>query len=70
MVTHDPQIAARADRRIHLRDGAVVADEMVLAAQADAGLAVQADAGLAVQADAGLAVQADAPSAQDRSGAE
>lgn len=29
MVTHDPQIAARADRRIHLRDGLVVEDEMV-----------------------------------------
>jgi putative ABC transport system ATP-binding protein len=26
MVTHDPQIAARADRQIHLRDGVVVAD--------------------------------------------
>ena len=24
----DPQIAARADRRIHLRDGLVVADEL------------------------------------------
>jgi putative ABC transport system ATP-binding protein len=32
MVTHDPQIAARADRQIHLRDGLVVAD--VLAAEA------------------------------------
>ena len=29
MVTHDPQIAVRADRRIHLRDGVVVADELV-----------------------------------------
>ncbi|MGB7191736.1 MAG: ABC transporter ATP-binding protein [Acidobacteriaceae bacterium] len=28
MVTHDPVIAARADRRIHVRDGVVVADEM------------------------------------------
>jgi len=28
MVTHDPLIASRADRRIHLRDGVVVADEM------------------------------------------
>ena len=28
LVTHDPQIAARADRRIHLRDGLVVEDEM------------------------------------------
>ena len=28
MVTHDPQIAARADRQIHLKDGLVVADEM------------------------------------------
>jgi putative ABC transport system ATP-binding protein len=29
MVTHDPQIADRADRRIHLKDGLVVADEVV-----------------------------------------
>jgi putative ABC transport system ATP-binding protein len=29
MVTHDPQIAERADRRIHLKDGLVVADELV-----------------------------------------
>jgi putative ABC transport system ATP-binding protein len=28
MVTHDPQIAALADRRIILRDGAVVADDL------------------------------------------
>jgi putative ABC transport system ATP-binding protein len=28
MVTHDSQIAARADRQIHLRDGLVVADEL------------------------------------------
>jgi len=28
MVTHDPQIADRADRKIHLRDGLVVADEL------------------------------------------
>jgi putative ABC transport system ATP-binding protein len=26
LVTHDPQIAARADRQIHLRDGVVVSD--------------------------------------------
>jgi putative ABC transport system ATP-binding protein len=35
LVTHDPQIADRADRRIVLRDGVVVADE---------GLAVEANA--------------------------
>ena len=28
MVTHDAEIAARADRRIHLKDGLVVADEL------------------------------------------
>jgi putative ABC transport system ATP-binding protein len=28
LVTHDPQIAERANRRIHLRDGLVVADEL------------------------------------------
>ncbi len=32
LVTHDPQIAARADRQIHLRDGRVVSD--VLSANA------------------------------------
>ncbi|WP_446743601.1 ABC transporter ATP-binding protein [Silvibacterium acidisoli] len=30
MVTHDPAIAARADRQIHLRDGVVVADELAV----------------------------------------
>ena len=29
MVTHDPQIAARADRRVILRDGLVIRDELV-----------------------------------------
>jgi putative ABC transport system ATP-binding protein len=33
MVTHDPEIAARADRQIHLRDGLVVADELAAHAQ-------------------------------------
>jgi putative ABC transport system ATP-binding protein len=28
LVTHDPQIADRADRRIQLRDGLVVADDL------------------------------------------
>src|SRR5271168_343347 len=35
MVTHDPEIAARADRQIHLRDGLVVADELTVHAPAD-----------------------------------
>jgi putative ABC transport system ATP-binding protein len=59
LVTHDPQIAERANRRIVLKDGMVVADVMQ-------GLAVQADAGLAPSASSGQAVQADAPSAQIR----
>jgi ABC-type lipoprotein export system ATPase subunit len=29
MVTHDQQVAARADRRIVLRDGLVISDEFV-----------------------------------------
>lgn len=33
LVTHDAQIAERADRRIHLRDGVVVADELRAAAE-------------------------------------
>lgn len=37
MVTHDPQIAARADRRVILRDGVIVNDEMVSGAFAEAG---------------------------------
>jgi putative ABC transport system ATP-binding protein len=44
LVTHDAQIANRADRRIHLKDGLVVEDEMGLAVQPDAS-----SAGLAVQ---------------------
>jgi putative ABC transport system ATP-binding protein len=27
LVTHDPELAANADRRVHLRDGRIVADE-------------------------------------------
>jgi putative ABC transport system ATP-binding protein len=36
MVTHDPQIAARADRQIHLRDGLVVADLLATEPPAEA----------------------------------
>jgi putative ABC transport system ATP-binding protein len=36
LVTHDAQIAERADRRIQLRDGAVIADELALQATAPA----------------------------------
>jgi putative ABC transport system ATP-binding protein len=36
LVTHDPQIADRADRRIQLRDGMVVADDLQVAAVAEA----------------------------------
>jgi putative ABC transport system ATP-binding protein len=35
LVTHDPQIAARADRQIHLRDGLVVSDVLSAAAMAE-----------------------------------
>jgi putative ABC transport system ATP-binding protein len=31
MVTHDPAIAARADRRIELRDGVIVSDTLAAA---------------------------------------
>ena len=31
MVTHDPQIAGRADRQIHVRDGLIVADQLAAA---------------------------------------
>ena len=37
MVTHDPLIAARADRRIVLRDGVIVNDEMVHGTAAEGG---------------------------------
>lgn len=37
MVTHDPQIAERADRRIQLRDGLIVADELRGAGAAEPG---------------------------------
>src|ERR1700749_760854 len=33
LVTHDPEVAARADRRIQLRDGLVVADDLKVAAE-------------------------------------
>lgn len=36
MVTHDPEIAARADRQIHLRDGLVVADVLASEPMPDA----------------------------------
>ena len=38
MVTHDPQIAARADRQVILRDGLVVRDTLVHQDQAPAGM--------------------------------
>jgi len=27
LVTHDPQLAVRADRRIQMRDGVIISDE-------------------------------------------
>ncbi len=36
MVTHDPQIAARADRQVVLRDGAIVRDELIHGTAAEA----------------------------------
>ncbi len=35
MVTHDAQIAERADRKIHLRDGTIVADELQTAVRTE-----------------------------------
>ncbi|HEX4039232.1 MAG TPA: ABC transporter ATP-binding protein [Acidobacteriaceae bacterium] len=58
LVTHDPQIAERADRRIVLKDGIVVADACRMAG---APLAA-----LASSTSSGQVVQADAPSAQIR----
>ena len=51
MVTHDPQIAERADRRIILRDGLVVTDEFVSSAAA-AAFAAQSEAAAAITGEA------------------
>jgi putative ABC transport system ATP-binding protein len=39
MVTHDPGLAARADRTVHLRDGRIVGDELVRNASSAAAAA-------------------------------
>jgi len=36
LVTHDPEVASRADRRIVLKDGMVVEDTLPFAGQASA----------------------------------
>ena len=42
LVTHDPTVAARADRLITVKDGVVVADELLSRVVADASRAVVA----------------------------
>jgi putative ABC transport system ATP-binding protein len=44
LVTHDPEVASRADRKIVLRDGMVVEDSLPFAAPVDEPVAVQEQA--------------------------
>jgi ABC-type lipoprotein export system ATPase subunit len=46
LVTHDPEVASRADRKIVLRDGMVVEDTLPFVAEAETTVAAGAGAGL------------------------
>jgi putative ABC transport system ATP-binding protein len=45
LVTHDPEVASRADRKIVLRDGLIVEDSLPFTAQAEVAVAEQGQNG-------------------------